>query len=195
MAGRDRSYVTLGEKTEWPYEDGRGKWCTDSHTLHRTFLAETVSLSLLDKWLEDPEHRSEWDRWMLAYLSLRFEGIKGATSEDINRRRGILQYAFGVLGVPMEPHVVVMLGAFAKDDEHKAKVQMLKRNLVTIRGNDGEDRVGVAVPEAGHADGHANCLQLLETHLPQYRSAISACSGDHALVANLFCDKGQASGR
>lgn len=97
----------------WGTSTGRGRWCRECHTLHRTVYSLAHSLGLFSDHLDDPNNRRLWDLHLTAYLTLTKEGAQRITVQMVQQRAETLQWLFQMSGMPLNAATVVPLAEAA----------------------------------------------------------------------------------
>lgn len=88
--------------------DGRGEWCRDCSSLYRILYKGTMTtLNVFSRWLE--HHRMEFFGNLVAYVTLKKEGVQHIASVATERRKQILEHAFQFCGYPFPAGAVQLL--------------------------------------------------------------------------------------
>lgn len=105
--GTDMSFYIPGQPFMWLYSDGRGDWCKDCVGLHRVIYKSCRTMTVFSKWLRS--NRAEFLSRLVAYISLKKEGVAHVVSQTIERRCAMLEHAFELCGYPWPVGVVQVI--------------------------------------------------------------------------------------
>ena len=96
---QDFSYLAEGKIVfDWHYGGDKGCWCRDCFNLWRTKFKPKLSLVLFSRWIKD--NRLEYLGFLLAFLTLKFEGVQHVVLSRIDARERLLRFAFNLSGYP-----------------------------------------------------------------------------------------------
>jgi hypothetical protein len=129
LGGPDLSFSVLGSSFSWRYAKGRGAWCQDCHNVYRVFFKALMTLVIFERWVQGSDNRRAFLKALIAYLSLKFEGCKHVAKAMVERRIQLLDYVFGLVGVPWPVPAVCL-------DPEKMPVE-LPRYLIPIFSGQG----------------------------------------------------------
>lgn len=139
-SGRD--WLAEDAPLMWCTTSGRGCWCKQCHTCWRTVFSSSHPLALFSKWISaTPENAATWERNLIAYLSLSYEGSVGRITADmVTTRAGVLSWVMQMLGYSLRPCMVVPL-----TDVNQQSQRIDPAMLITIL--DGSNtKLGVLTP-------------------------------------------------
>lgn len=144
QTGKD--WLQEGVKVSWAFNQARGQWCADCHTVWRTSF-ERHSLRFFADWLQIPENREEWQEAYVAHLSLLFEAMPKITAGMVRDRVRVVKFLQQLVGFTLSPTIVVPLAEHlaATRTADGAPPVVTPSHLVTLRTAEG-DRLGVQVP-------------------------------------------------
>ena len=110
VRGIGKCFREEGRLVEWAYPDGRGIWCQDCFTVWRTSYQNVHTQRSFEKWISDPANLATFLVTLFAYVSLLVEGATRITAALISERVALLQWVSRMLGVPLGPYCVTLLG-------------------------------------------------------------------------------------
>lgn len=84
----------------WLYPGGRGQSCRDCSNYYRIAFKPHMPGGVYEVWMSSAEHRAEWLRYLVGYLSLKKDGCQLVTKQLLASRMQMLDWVFGLLGVP-----------------------------------------------------------------------------------------------
>ena len=96
--GVDKHFWMPGEDAPPLYADSRGGWCKDCHGLFRVYYKASMTLSLFGRWLAT--NHIEFVGLLVAYLSLKKDGVNHITKIALEARLAMLRFVFGLLNIP-----------------------------------------------------------------------------------------------
>ena len=136
MTCLDCSYF-LGEKGQvpWAYPDGRGDWRKDCVGVYRLEYRAYMTMAVFQKHLH--HHREDFAAKLLAYLSLKFQGVQHVTKEMLQARQGLLEFVFKIAGVPY-PLAALARVTSAMDSSLLAQAHILPNSLDDKPLGDGD---------------------------------------------------------
>lgn len=82
----------------WLYVNGRGCWCRDCGNLWRCYYKQSMSLSLFSNWVA--KNRIVFWSKLVAYLTLKKEGVGHVHAARVDDREATLRFAFNMCGFP-----------------------------------------------------------------------------------------------
>ena len=192
ILGVSPCWLTLGDTMQWALPNGRGSWCKDCYTTHRTSFKSRTYLTDLHEWMKtNPEEREmEWQLSRVAYLSLAFEGnLSKIEKPQVQQRVELMRWMSRVCCMSFAGHVVVPFEEAARVDSPYRSFAAQPSNLTTIF-SEGGHRLGVLVPmnmsrgQAGVMDRPTLPDEVLP--LPHQRFLMSTNPADGSLVSELF---------
>ena len=150
----DRSYmfgksmVDPGERMAWGLPEGRGIYCGECFPTWRLGLKDDVEIAFLQAYLRDAGNKAEFNLMLLAWVSLRREGVSRMQKHVLMMRLESLKFVLHALGLPIRPFVVRVLGDGELPDFQKDAFRWL-----TVRNSLGEEGIAllddVPSPPAG----------------------------------------------
>lgn len=141
-----RCYLNPNMVTPWAFPKGRGQWCATCHTTWRTCYEEHHPLGYFPQHLADERNALEFERRMVALLTLVAEGVPKATEGMILDRKRTLDIHMRLLGMHPPGSMVVLLSDLVQQAEASGTPLQLDANdLTTVRIN-GNDRIGIHMP-------------------------------------------------
>lgn len=143
--GVSRCWFT-GQPVQWGAAQGRGHWCRECQTCWRTCFSESHTMVFFAKWLRQPlsygANFALWEAHLLAFLSLRKEGIARITQPQVEQRMRLLDFVNALQGMRARHSMVEVLSdVVAKGGGG----QIEPGHLLTIREK-GVDKLGMLVP-------------------------------------------------
>jgi len=98
--GVDKHFWLPKEEVPLLYADGRGEWCKDCNCLFRVMYKASMTLSLFGRWLKNDSNRADFCGNLLAYLTMKYDGINHIGKPQLEQRVKTLQCAFRLAGAP-----------------------------------------------------------------------------------------------
>lgn len=131
----------------WAFPDGRGHWCKDCHSTWRTAFSGSHTLPLFGAWLRVPDNLRAFQAHVLAYVTLMHEDKKHITAGMIAERTSTISLTLRLLGIPMEPCVMLLLeDAIGVHPPMPLPSDLNPNHFVTVRMLMG-DRIALMVPD------------------------------------------------
>lgn len=94
------SYMLPGGEVEFFYASGRFCFCKECYTVWRLMYKGRLTLAQMPRCLSMVANRTRFYKELVALLSLRFEHCARATAQGVSQRVEMLEFVFGVCGVP-----------------------------------------------------------------------------------------------
>ena len=130
----------------WALPDGRGAWCNDCYTTHRTFFISKEVLTYFADWLNDkPEQRASFNEVLYCYLSLRVENDPKITFAKLSQRLEVLKWAWSQGAAHPSETVVIPLADALSGASPWGRVVVSPTSLTTMWSEAGGYQLGVRV--------------------------------------------------
>lgn len=90
-------FVQPGAPLAWALPNGRGSWCRDCFGCWRLRYSASCNLFMLASYIAEGNSRREWILDLVAYLSLKREGIERVPDVQLAARRATLDWVVNML--------------------------------------------------------------------------------------------------
>ena len=187
-----RCWTNPSEGVIWAMSNMRGCWCRDCFNLWRLHFQDKVTLVMLTCHLKSsPQTLEEWCLGLLAYFSLRREGVDRVSREGLLGRIETFRWLLKALGLPLHDVVVKPLSEWASEGPPSAS------HLVTII-SEKLPQLGVIVPldqaMRGDAKTFSRPLDGTWLGLPWRQTLVSARQSDAEAFAKFYSQAEVAEG-
>lgn len=126
------------ETISWAFSGSRGAWCRDCHTVWRTIYSKNHGLSFFPAWLADWNNKTNFNEYLLSYLTYVKEGSTKVTSAMLETRVQTLQWLFLFKNANLNCDAVIPLeDALAPGSQYKEFARD-PSNLTTIISQEGQ---------------------------------------------------------
>lgn len=96
----DKAFLTAGADFAWLYADGRGAYCRDCANTYRVMPKAGMNLGYFELWITQLGHRLLFWKELVAYMSLKKDGLSHVTMALISARLNMLEWLFNFLQLP-----------------------------------------------------------------------------------------------
>lgn len=107
----DASFIAAGPPQDfvWLYPNSRGNLCRDCGSVYRIAHKHSMTTAMfLQRWLVIESNRRTWLKQLIAYLSLKVDGLNHITLAQIQGPVRMLEWLFASLQLPFPTMEVVM---------------------------------------------------------------------------------------
>ena len=179
-----------GGLVEWGAPNRKGAWCRDCFNAWRLLYSGLATLVMFSVWLRNPGNFIDWQMNLLAFVSLKRDGMDRATAAAVQARRHMIEWLFKTLCIHPGRNFVVPISVMDKHRDLCAArfVSMLppglpltspERCLGYVMDSPNTSDLAMLIPRP--MDGSWNgflMASMLETTRPEDRDLVeSMCAG------------------